>query len=553
MVEEAKKEITGFRLVFGYLGLFLVFVGVITLLPLVIIAFYPSETQAILPFAITGGVDVAIGLLLYFLLIHHRKRKRFVRYEEAMLLTLTWLFAILSGAFPFYLIRLFYPGELGMGFSTAFFESASAYTSTGLTAFASYLDVDSAFCPHVYCFHRSLMQFIGGCGLILLLSSILGGQNGTALYVSEGHSDKLLPNLARSARLIFGIYSMYTLIGALALFFAGMDPFDALNHAMCALAGGGMSTRSMNIASFRASGIDGTSSLNGIFPVSSIAIELIIDVLVILSAVSFVLHVFLLTGKWNKFFADDETKTMIAMGVVGIIIGFFATLIYNYQQGSQFFANSGSALRNSSFYVIGSMTTSGFANTDIATLRSLGEPLIFICILLMLIGGGMGSTAGGIKMYRVVIMMHQVVFGLVHRFDPEHKRSPFLTYRYGKVKDISREQVIEAFSYTALFLFIFFAAVIILCFLPEIGVENACFNVASAISNVGTAMDDFVRYQTIYPAEWLVMSWTLSITMILGRLEIIPMLNAGRNIFEEIRYGRKQRESRRRSFVIPEE
>lgn len=550
MGEPQKKEITGFRLVFGYLGLFLVFIGILTMLPLLMVAFYPSEVDAIFPFAVVGGSDVALGLLLYFLLIFNRKRQRFLRYQDAMLLTLTWLFAIFSGSLPFFIAHL--QGNIVSTFSSSFFESASAYTSTGLTAFRSYVDSDQAFCPHVYCFHRSLMQFIGGCGLILLLSSILGGQNGTALYVSEGHSDKLLPNLARSARLIFGIYSMYTAVGALALFFAGMDPFDAINHAMCALAGGGMSTRGSNIYAFRF--YEGTTTLNGIFTCSSIAIEIIIDVLVCFSAISFVLHVFLLTGKWKRFFADDETKAMLLMGFSGILIGFFATLGYAYQNnGGNFFAPAGSALRDSSFYIIGSMTTSGFANTSIEVLRELGEPVIFICIILMLIGGGMGSTAGGIKMYRIVIIMHQVTFGLVHRFDPDHKRSPFLTYRYGKVKEITPEQVIESFSYAIIFLLVFFIAVIILCFLPEIGVENATFDVASAISNVGTSLDDFVAYSEAHPGEWIAMSWTLSMTMILGRLEIIPILNAGRNIYEEIYTARKARLSRRRALVMSDE
>ncbi|MCR5491359.1 MAG: hypothetical protein K6F32_04440, partial [Bacilli bacterium] len=191
----------------------------------------------------------------------------------------------------------------------------------------------------------------------------------------------------------------------------------------------------------------------------------------------------------------------------------------------------------------------GFANTSIERLRELGEPVIFICIILMLIGGGSGSTAGGIKMYRVVIMMRQVTFALVHRFDPEHKKSPFLTYRHGKTKEITQGQVIESFSYMMIFLAVYFVSVIICCFLPEMGVENSCFDVASAISNVGSSLDDFVAYSVNYPGEWIALSWTLAITMILGRLEVIPIINAARNVYEEAAFKHKKRISRRKAMA----
>ena len=537
------KEVTGPRLVFGYLGMFMIFIGLITAFPLALLAFYPDEFASWFCFAVPALADIVLGIILYFALIHGRKRSRFLRYEEGMLLTLIWFVAILSGAFPFFIAHL--QGHSAMNFSSSFFESASAYTSTGLTAFDSFVDLPDAFAPHVMSFHRAGMQFIGGIGLILVLSSLLGGQNGTALYVSEGHNDKLLPNLSRSARLIFGIYSLYTVLGAIALFLAGMDPFDAICHSMCALAGGGMSTRSGNIYSFRA--FDGLTTLNGIFPCSSLAIEIIIDVLVCLSAISFVLHVFLLTGKWRKFLRDDETRYMLIVGFLSILVAFFSVLGYSYRAGisSSFFENSGGALRDSSFYVIGSFTTSGFANTSGETLWNLGKPLLFICTLLMLIGGGAGSTAGGLKIYRLILIAKQMRFSIVHRFESPHKKSPFLSYRHGKISEITDGQVIESFTYLAMYLIVYFVAVIIVCFLPEFNVENACFDVASAIANVGTSLDDFVAYSSAYQTSWLVLSWTLSTVMILGRLEIIPILNAARNVRDEIDYSRKKRKALR--------
>ena len=539
-----RSQVKGVGLVLGYFGIFAILIGLVCFVPLLVLPFFRDEVEAALPFGLVGVADLLLGLILYFVFLFQRERVRFERYEDSLLLALTWIFALVSGALPFFLAEVFYPNSTGMNFTASFFEASSAYSTTGMTNFTDFVDVEGAFCPHVFCFHRSLMQFIGGCGLVLLLSTFLGGQNGTALYIGEGHNDKLLPNLSRSAKLIFAIYTGYTIVGALALFFAGMDPFDAICHSMCALSGGGMSTRANSIASFRE--FNGTVTLNGIFPCNAVAIEIIILFLVVLSCISFVLHTFLLRGKFRKFFRDSEMKYMLIMGILTITIAFFAVCgVMSEKNGTPFFQSAASNLRDSAFHIVGSFTTSGFTNVSAQRFLEMGKPLLFICTMLMVMGGGAGSCAGGIKMYRIVIMGKDLWYMIVHRFDSAHQRHPKLIYRYGKIEELDKEMSSEAFRYALLFLIIYFASIIILTMLPfyngENGVEYAAFDVASAMSNTGLSMGNFHEYRMAYPNESFVLLWTLSVGEMLGRLEVLPFMNSFRCVHQEIAFVRQNR------------
>ena len=526
------KEVRGFPLIFGYLGIFLSLVGVITLFPLIMLLFYPSESECWFLFVIPSSIYLIVGTFLYFIFIYRRKRARFAHFENSQLLILIWFMAVLAGALPFYLGKCF--NLMDMNFSEAVFESASAYSTTGLSVFKDFLDVDGAFAPHVFCFHRSLMQFIGGVGLVLLLESVLGFAS-NSLYTSEGHSDKLLPSIGKSARLLFGIYLGYTIFGTLSLWLAGMDLFDAMNHSMCALSGGGMSTRSTNIAFYL------SSSGNGIFKANSIAIEIIIMVLVLLSSISFLLHTFLLTFKWKKFAKDDEIRFAFCLIIIfSIIVSVTGTFNLSKINNTTFSSNLSEGIREGVFYVIASASTSGFANTSLQGMFNLGKPLLFCCTLLMIIGGGVGSCGGGIKQYRVIICLKDLWYSLKYRFSPSHQINPRTTYRYGKLSSLDDKTVKEAYSYSLLFLIVFIISIIILVFLPDFDAEEAAFDVASGMSNTGLSATDFVSYGKLHPSAYPVALWTLSVGMILGRLEIMPLIYAGRNIKEEIIYQKKQ-------------
>lgn len=554
------KEVGGFRLVFGYLGMFMVLIGAITAIPLIIVAFYHEEVEALGIFGGVVGFNIVVGLALHFAFIFHRKRARFQRHQESLLLILTWLMAVLSGAAPFFIASLM--GKMNMSFTAAFFESASGYSTTGLTVFSDFIDVKDAFCPHVFTFHRALTNFIGGAGLVLLLASMLGTHGGgMSLYVSEGHSDRLLPNIAKSAKLIFGIYVFYTVIGAIALMMAGLPAFDATCHSMSALSGGGFSPRASNVAAYRP--LDGQILDGGFFPVNSLAVEIIICVLVCLSAISFLLHTFLLRGKIRNFILDDETIYIMFAGTIFLAIIFFGAILAtrSYNPGN-WFVDSGEIFRQSIFYSIGAVTNSGFASTtaDASIFKYhiieaagtgsiyMGHTVTTVLIILMLIGGGTGSTAGGIKQYRIAVACRSLWYSIRYRFASIHQHYPKLTYRHGELRELSDSDIFEAFHYIFLFLALYLGLTLVLMFIDPIHytLETAAFDMASAMSNTGLSWVIGVDYMAIEgPASHVVM-WALSIGMLLGRLEIFPAVYAVSSVGEEIRYHHDMRKRAKR-------
>lgn len=538
-----KKEVTGFALIFGYLGIFLMFIGLLTGVPLLWLIGYPEEQACLWDFLIPVISYIVLGAILYFALIFKRKRARFMRYEDRHLLFLIWVMAVVAGALPFFLAGIFH--GMNMNFSESIFEATSAYSTTGLTAYKDFIDVPGAFAPHVFLFHRAEMQFVGAAGLVLLLSSILSSNGGgMSLFASEGHTDRLMPNLGQTAKVIFGILTGYALVGTLALWFAGVPFFEALVIAMCALAGGGMAPRSLNIAAYR------DFPGNAVFSCSSLAVEIIVMVLALLSATSFVLHLFLLKGQWKKFFRDDEVRFAVILLVLGtVLVGLGACYVYSREHSVAFGTNAGETFRSASFYVVSSLSTSGFGNTSMEGMIALGKPFIYISTMLMVIGGGVGSTGGGIKQYRIVISLRSLFASIRYRYSPTRALNPTLTFRYGEKRQLDQAAVSEAHNYGLLFLVGLIGSSVLICFLPEINPEIALFNVASGMSGTGLSMIDFPAYGAAHPFAYHFLLWIQSIGMLLGRLEIMPMIDSVRNYIEEFRFyrqrGKRRREERR--------
>ncbi len=517
-----KKEATGFRLIFGYLGIFMVFIGLLTALPLVMLIFYPEEKACIPDFLCPLVIYVVIGLILYFTLIFKRKKKPFARCEDRHLLMLIWIFAILAGALPFLHANMTH--GMDMNFSESIFEATSAYSTTGLTCFKDYIDVEGAFAPHVFVYHRAQMQFVGGAGLVLVLACILSSSGSMSLFSSEGHNDRIMPNMGHTAKIIFGIMAGYAVVGTLALWLAGMPLFDAWIISLCSISGGGMAPTSQSIAFYR------TVQSNGIFSTSFLAIQIIVSLLSMFSAVSYVLHVMLLKGKVLKFFRDAEIKFALFMiAFCTLFAGVGACYAYSKANSVAFGTNWGELFGNSLFYVITSAATTGFSSLDSASFLALGKPIIFACVLLMLIGGGMGSAGGGIKQYRVILCLKDLLRNIKYRFSSNRTLNPTTLYRYGERKQIEEGKFKEAHNYAVLYLILFISSSALLCVLPDIDPEKAMFDVSSGMSNTGLALIDYVSYGKLHPHAYPVLLWILSIGMLLGRLEIMPFIDAIRN------------------------
>ncbi len=236
--------------------------------------------------------------------------------------------------------------------------------------------------PKIFLFFRSWLQFVGGIGLVLVLTAAISDKFGMRLYNTEGHTDKLVPNLIRSGRIIILIYVGYIFAGSILYVFFGMSPFDAINHSICAVATGGFSTQAASIAAY-----------------DSVAIEIITMVLMILGGTNFLAHLMLLSGKFKNFFSHIEIKSI---AIIILIATVFSVLILTPFYGGSFSL----ALRHGSFQFISAITGTGYQSIP----SFLGLPAAFYGILVigMIMGAGVGSTCGGMKQYRVALAFKEI-------------------------------------------------------------------------------------------------------------------------------------------------
>lgn len=536
-----KKEVSGYRLVFGYLGIFIMFEGLVTLLPL-FFCFFPGEAMCWLDFFIPGMAALFIGFALWISLIAGHEKAHFGKNDDSLLLVLLWLCAFFIGAFPFFLANV--PalnggsGYLGMSFMESLFEAISGYTATGLTVFTSFLDSGAQYCPHVFLFYRALMEFVGGIGLVLIVAGAISDRYNLKLYFAEGHNDKLIPNLGRSAKLLFGIYFGYVLLGTFALWFAGMDFFDAACHSMAALATGGFSTRNTSLLYYQA--FNGTV-INGFSPVNSLALEIIMMVLMLLGATNFVLHTFLLRGKWKAFFKDLEVRLAL-LTIVSFTLITAASSLYLYHYESVTSLDFATSLRYSVFNIVSSITTTGFSNAP--SVVALGEVALFSGILMMTVGGGLGSTAGGIKQYRVGLLLKDFFYSIRYRFSSSRALNPHPVYRLGELKEEDSATSGEAHSYALLYVIVFLLGSLLVAFLPSIDLTGSLYEFVSALSGTGLDAVNLIGYKTLEASSYPWLLLILDAGMFLGRLEILPIHFALKRVtvdtIENVRNGRKK-------------
>ena len=503
-----KKTASGYRLIFGYLGLFITFIGITMLLPLFVLFAYPQEAADWYCFAAPGGGAILVGIAL-FMLIFKRDKAQLGKHQDAILLVLIWLISIFVAAVPFII-----KGELS--FTESIFETTSAFGTIGLTVFN-----EACFNSHIFVLYRSIICFLGGIGLVLIITSAISDRYGLKLYIAEGHNDKLMPNLAKSARLILGIYIGIILLGTGLFVLAGMPVFDALIHSISAVATGGFSSRPEGLIAFQ-------SSTN--WP----AVQAISCILMIMGAVNFLLHMFVITGRFKKFWRDCEIRTFLILGLIFIPL-FFLAVLSNYE-----WQNPIEALCNGSFTFISSITTTGFANTNVLDVvnesgvvvaKGVGEVALFLIVIMNIIGGGMGSTAGGIKQYRLAIACKSFYWSTRERLSSSNYIYPHYVWRCGEQKEINANDSSEAFSYIIIYIAILLLGGLVTTFAAPDGwtYGQALFEFSNALSSTGLSNG---LCQTNAGVQWC-----LIVGMFLGRLEILSIFFAlyrvGRDILRK--------------------
>lgn len=465
------KKLIGFPLIFSYLTMFMVVIGVILLLPMIALFFDISEFRLSLNFLIPGLSFIIIGFVFHKRFTNYEK-SQLARHQDAILVVSTWILAILLSTTPMLL--------LGYSFTEAAFEITSGYSTTGLTV----VDVTQA--PKILLLYRSFLQFFGGVGFVLVLTSAISDKLGMRLYQAEGHSDRLVPNLLKSGQIIMRIYIFYILLGIIFYVIFGMPLFDAINHSISAVATGGFSTKSQSIGYYQ-----------------SLEIEIVTIVLMILGGTNFFVHLLLFRKKFKDVFSHIELKVFAIIAIVSIIFG---TINVMNQMDVAF----GTSLRISSFQLISAITGTGYQNIEGFT--GLPSVLFFLIILTMILGAGTGSTAGGIKQYRIGLMAKSQFWQIKDMLS--HKktvRTKFIN-RLGKKMVIEQEDITQNYMFITTYIVVLLIGAFMMMLYGH-SFENSLFEFASALGTVGLS----VGILNASAPNFLL--WTGTFGMFLGRLE----------------------------------
>lgn len=484
----SNKVVSGYKLLFGYLGLFMIMIGVIIMVPLVVLPFYPEEVSNAKFFIIPGVLSIVLGYFIHTYIFGKRKDK-LEKYQDALLIFMIWVTAIFISSFPFFLTGNY-------TFTQSVFETTSGYSTTGL----SVVDVENT--PNIFLLYRSLLQFFGGVGLVLVLTSAISDRYGMKLYSAEGHNDKLLPNLVRSARLILTIYSIYIVIGTVLYVVFGMSFFDAINHAIAAVSTGGFSTRAESIGFF-----------------NSLSIEIVTIGLMLLGNTNFVIHMIIIKGKLSHAINHIELKFLGILTIIFLPI-IFLSVYFNYTD------NLGMAIRIGIFQFFTAITTTGFAT--VSSFIILPNIMVFCVIILMIIGGGVGSTAGGIKQYRVSLALKNLYWNFKDRIAHRNLIRGNFIHKFGRKVKVTEKEIANTNSH----IFVYLTALVIgTLIISSYGysLQDSLFEFASALGTVGLSVG------IISPTSPALMLWATNVGMFLGRLEFYVVFVAIAKIVMDVK------------------
>lgn len=450
----------------------MIIIGGILLLPLITLIFYQNELFLYKYFVIPSFLSILLGIIL----IKLNKIDENIRLsvgQDAIIVVLVWILATLFSAIPFILSKQ-------LNFTQAYFESVSGWTTAGL----SVIDVEN--CPKIFLMHRSIMHFFGGVGIVLVVLSALSSTFGMKLYNSEGHSDNLMPNLLKSSRLILSIYLGYIIGGVILYCICGMPLFDSINHSISALSTGGFSVKSESIGYY-----------------NNIYIELVTIILMILGTTNFAAHVLLINGNLKKFFKVSEVKFMFIVIAISVpLISFFSL--------NKIYGDISTGIRVALFQVVSALSTAGYSTV---AYNNWNDFSILALTILMIIGGGAGSTAGGVKLYRVNMMIKDIIWNFKKQFMSEHTIKEDYIYRPQGKAYIKKEDIIKSYNFMFLYIIVYLIGVSILL-IYGYNLKDSMFEFASALGTVGLSVG------ITSPDAPSVILWTETIGMFLGRLEI---------------------------------
>ena len=465
-----------FRLVFKVTGKCLMVEAITMLLPLLVCLIYQEDPS---PFLLTIPLVMIVGFLLSLL----KSDDHFFPREGFFTVALIWLLMGAVGALPFYFCGYF------SSYIDCFFEAVSGFTTTGASILTAVEPL-----PYGILFWRSFMHWLGGMGVLILTIALLPSLGSRTLHLMKAESpgpvvSKLVPKSSQSSKILYGIYCALTLVEIVALRIAGMPLFDSIVHSFGTAGTGGFSMKNLSIAAY-----------------NSPAIEIIVTIFMLLFSVNFSLYFLLLCGKVRQVFKSDELRFFLI--VVFASIALISINIWDL------YPTGGESVRHAAFQVGSIISTTGYASTDFNLWPEFSRVLL---VLLMFIGACAGSTGGAIKCSRALLLgrcikreIRQVI----------HPRAVNVVKLDGRIVDETALRSVQIFF--AAYIFITLGATLL------VSVDNNSFGttftaVVSCIGNIGPGLE-LVGPMGNYAFFSGFSKLVLSLCMIIGRLEVLPIL-----------------------------
>lgn len=458
---------------------FLLLTEAITMVPSALISLYYGEND-LSAFLITIAINFVIGWIMYKI----PTPKKSIKARESMcIVSIGWILFSFFGTLP-----LFLSGSVP-SFINGFFEMVSGFTTTGAT---NIQNIEAL--PKGILFWRSFSHWIGGMGILVFTIALLPalGVGGFQIFKAESPgptADRIVPRMKDTAKILYTIYIGLTFIEIILLVLGGMSLYDATLHTFGTVGTGGFSTRNSSVGAY-----------------NSTYINIVISIFMILSGVNFSLYYQLIHRRWKDFFKDDELK--LYLGVVGV-----STVLIAFNLGD-FYDNIGNALEHALFQVSSIITTTGYATADFDAWPTFSKVVLFT---LMFIGGSAGSTAGGIKNIRIVVLLKLIKREMSMIFHPR----AVIPIKLND-KAVSSDIIARIMSFIALYFLIFVISTVIIS-LEGVDLVTASSAVATCLGNVGPGLALVGPTRTFFEFSGF-SKLLLSFLMLLGRLEIFTLL-----------------------------
>ncbi len=470
-------------------SLLLIYAGLLCI-PMVVAWIYHEPDTTYMSFVCAIGVSLVLGLLCKWITVHHTSRLDFL--TSLIMCVISWVLLSLIGGIPFMI-------GLNKSFIDAFFESVSGFTTTGITV----LEGLDGMSPAIL-FWRSFIQWLGGLGILTFFLFVTSNSEGELwkLFGAESHkivASRPVPNIYRTIKYFWAIYAVYTFLEMTILWFLGLDLYDALVHSFTTLSTGGFSNHDASIGYYQMAGY-----------ANYIWIEYTVILFMFFGGVNFLIHYRTIREDRLAFFKDRESKSYLRT-----ILSFAAITLFGiWMVRGLELLHLEQVVRKILFQIVSIMTTTGYGTEYIG---SAFFPVVTkqLFLILMVIGGCVGSTAGGIKVLRFVVLKNVLRRELDRLSLPGHAVVPVSVDKI----PVKRDEILRITAIVVGWLMLIMIGSGITALFSDLGPFEAFSGMASAVGNIGPFYFDVAKMASL---SWVI-KLTYIIGMLAGRLELLPI------------------------------